>query len=69
MKARQKNTMSATSYPKAAGRVRKVKGKVGGQGSDSRKLLVKAFSHPEGSSERLQVFSKYLNALHDDHAK
>jgi hypothetical protein len=35
----------------------------------SRKLLVRAFSHPEGSSERLQAFSKYLNALHDEHAK
>jgi hypothetical protein len=35
----------------------------------SRKLLAKAFSQPEGSSERLQVFSEYLNALHDEHAK
>ena len=35
----------------------------------SRKLLMKAFSQPEGSSERRQVFSEYLNALHDEHAK
>jgi hypothetical protein len=36
---------------------------------ESRKLLVRAFSHPEGSSERRQAFSEYLNALHDEHAK
>jgi hypothetical protein len=35
----------------------------------SRKLLTRAFSQPEGSSERLQAFSEYLNALHDEHAK
>jgi hypothetical protein len=35
----------------------------------SKRLLAEAFSHPEGSPERRQVFSKYLNALHDEHAK
>lgn len=35
---------------------------VAGSSRESRKLLVKAFSHPEGSSERRQVFAKYLNA-------
>jgi len=36
---------------------------------ESRKLLAKALQHPKGSSDRLQVFSEYLTALHDEHAK
>jgi hypothetical protein len=35
----------------------------------SRELLAKALQHPEGSPDRLQVFSEYLNALRDEHAK
>jgi hypothetical protein len=35
----------------------------------SRRLLAEAFSRPEGSPERRQVSSKYLNASHDEHAK
>jgi arginyl-tRNA--protein-N-Asp/Glu arginylyltransferase len=66
MKAKQKR-VATPGYRQGVRRVRTAEG--GTPTRESRKLLLKAFSHPEGSSERLQVFSKYLNALHDEHAK
>lgn len=34
----------------------------------SKALLVEAFTHPQGSPQRLQVFSKFLKALRDENA-
>ncbi len=70
VKAKQKRVTVSANYRQESRRVRTAEGQVSAGGPrESRKLLKKAFSHPEGSSERRQVFSEYLNALHDEHAK
>jgi len=71
MKAKQKR-MTPANYEEEVRHVRTPQGQAPvptRSPRKSRKLLVSAFSHPEGSSERRQAFSKYLNALHDEHAK
>jgi len=35
----------------------------------SKALLVEAFTHPQDSPQRLQVFSKFLKALRDENAQ
>jgi hypothetical protein len=70
VKARQKRVTATANYRPKARRARAAEGQVSAlRPRESRKLLMKAFSHPEGSSERRQVFSEYLDALHDEHAK
>jgi predicted nucleic acid-binding Zn ribbon protein len=70
VKAKQKRVTASANYRQEARRVRTADSQASARNPrESRKLLVKAFNHPEGSSERRQVFSEYLNALHDEHAK
>lgn len=35
----------------------------------SKALLAETFTHPQGSPQRLQVFSKFLKALRDENAR
>jgi hypothetical protein len=70
VKAKQKRVTASANYRQKAPRTRVAESQASARSPrESRKLLVKAFSHPEGSSERRQVFSEYLDALHDEHAK
>jgi hypothetical protein len=72
MRAKQKRVTAPANYHKEVRRVSATEGQTPApvrSPGESRKLLVRAFSHPEGSSERRQAFSKYLDALHDEHAK
>jgi len=70
MKAKQKRVTASANFRQESRRARTAESQASARTPrGSRKLLVKAFSHPEGSSERRQVFSEYLNALHDEHAK
>jgi hypothetical protein len=67
MKAKRKRVTASANYRQKSPRVRAAESQA--SPPDPRELLARAFSHPEGSSERRQVFSEYLNALHDEHAK
>jgi hypothetical protein len=70
VKAKQKRATVPVSSRQEIRHVRTAEGQAPARSPrEARKLLVRAFSHPEGSSERRQAFSEYLNALHDEHAK
>jgi hypothetical protein len=69
MKAKRKRAAASANYGQKSRRVRTAESQASAGLRESRELLAKAFSHPERSSERRQVFSEYLNALHDEHAK
>jgi hypothetical protein len=70
VKAKRKHVTASANYRQKSPRVRAAESQASPPDPrESRKLLARAFSHPEGSSERRQVFSEYLDALHDEHAK
>jgi hypothetical protein len=72
MKAKRARRPTSVSEKRALRRTKPAKVRASAKSTgrpESRELLAKAFSHPEGSSDRLQDFSEYLNALHDEHVK